>query len=75
MGCNYSYILTPPTFQLLNPEAVPVESIFGKGPPDPDNPEDFVLTTNGVLLAVCKIMRNIMASAAEAKYGTIFINA
>ena len=45
-----------------------------KGPPDPENPEDFVPTTNGILLAVCKIMRNIMASAAEAKYGTIFIN-
>ena len=44
-------------------------------PPDPDNPEDFVPTTNSILLVVCKIMRNIMASAAEAKYGTIFVNA
>ena len=32
-------------------------------------------TTNGILLVVCKILRNIMASVAEAKYGTIFINA
>ena len=48
---------------------------LSKGPPDPDNTEDFVLTTNGILLVVCKIMRNIMASAAEAKYGTIFVNA
>ena len=32
-------------------------------------------TTNGILLVVCKIMHNIMASAPEAKYGTIFINA
>ena len=31
-------------------------------------------TTNGILLVVCKIMRNIMTSAAEAKYGTIFVN-
>ena len=31
-------------------------------------------TTNGILLVVCKIMRNIMASAAKAEYGTIFIN-
>ena len=46
-----------------------------EGPPDPKNPEDFVPTTNGILLVVCKIMRNIMASVAEAKYGTIFINA
>ena len=45
-----------------------------EGPPDPENPEDFVPTTNGILLVVCKIMRNIMASAAEAEYGTIFIN-
>ena len=46
-----------------------------KGPPDPENPEDFVPTTNGILLVVCKIMRNIMASASETEYGTIFINA
>ena len=44
-----------------------------KGPTDPNNPEDFVPTTNGILLVVCKIMRNIMASASEAEYGTIFI--
>ena len=31
-------------------------------------------TTNGILLIVCKIMRNIMAAAAKAKYGTIFVN-
>ena len=46
-----------------------------EGPPDPNNPEDFVLTTNGILLVVCKIMHNIMASAAEVEYGTIFVNA
>ena len=45
-----------------------------EGPPDPNNPEDFVLTTNGILLVVYKSMRNIMASAAKAKYGTIFFN-
>ena len=38
-----------------------------EGPPDPENPEDFVLTTNGILLVMCKIMHNIMASAAESK--------
>ena len=48
---------------------------LNEGPPDPDNPEDFVPTTNGILLFVCKIIRNIMASAAEAEYGTIFFNA
>ena len=47
---------------------------ISKGPPDPDNPEDFVPTTNGILLVVCKIIRNIMASAAKAEYGTIFVN-
>ena len=47
---------------------------LSKGPPDPDNPEAFVLTTNSILIVVCKIMRNIMASAAKAEYGTIFVN-
>ena len=47
---------------------------LSKGPPDPKNQEDFLLTTNGILLVVCNIMRNIMASAAEAEYGTIFVN-
>ena len=46
-----------------------------EGPPNPKNPEDFVPTVNGIILVLCKIMRNIMESAAEAKYGTIFINA
>ena len=45
-----------------------------EGPPDPKNLEDFVPTTNGILLVVCKIMRNIMTSAAKAEYGTIFVN-
>ena len=45
-----------------------------ESPPEPNNPEDLVPTTNGILLVVCKIMRNIMASAAEAKYGNIFVN-
>ena len=47
---------------------------LSEGPTDPDNPEDFVPTTNGILLVVCNIMRNIVASAAEAEYGTIFVN-
>ena len=46
-----------------------------KVPPDHDNPEYFVPTTNGILIVVWKIMRNIMASEAEAEYGTIFVNA
>ena len=45
-----------------------------EGPPEPENPEDFVPTTNGILIVVCKITQNIMASAAKAEYGTIFIN-
>ena len=35
-----------------------------EGPSEPENPEDFIPTTNGILLVVCKIMRNIMASEA-----------
>ena len=33
---------------------------LAEGPPNPTNPEDFVPTTNGILLVMCKIMRNIM---------------
>ena len=47
---------------------------LSEGPPEPGNPEDLVPTTNSILLVVCKIMHNIMASAAEAKYGTILVN-
>ena len=47
---------------------------LSEGPQNPKNLEDFVPTVNGIILVVCKIMRNIMASAAEAKYGTIFVN-
>ena len=47
---------------------------LSEDPPDPKNPEDFLPTVNGIILAACKIMRNIMASTAEAEYGTIFIN-
>ena len=46
-----------------------------EGPPEPENPEYFMPTTNGILIVVYKIMHNIMASAAEAEYGTIFIKA
>ena len=45
-----------------------------EGPPDPKNLEYFVPTTNGILLVMYKIMRNIMVSEAEAEYKTIFIN-
>ena len=40
---------------------------LSEGPPEPNNKEDFVPTTNVILLIVWKIMRNIMASEAEAE--------
>ena len=46
-----------------------------EGPLEPENPEDFVTTTNSFLLVMCKIILNIMASAAKVEYGTIFVNA
>ena len=49
--------------------------ILSKDPPDPNNPSYFVPTTNDIILVVCKIMHNIMASVAKAKYGTILVNA
>ena len=48
---------------------------LSEGTPDPENSEYFVPTTNAILLVVCKIMRNIMESADEAEYETIFVNA
>ena len=44
-------------------------------PPNPKNPEYFAPTVNDIILVMWKIMRNIMASAAESEYGTIFVNA
>ena len=43
-------------------------------PPSPNNPADFEPTLNGILYVVFKILRNIMASAAEAKLGALFLN-
>ena len=48
---------------------------LSEGPPSPQIPEVFVPTVNGIILVVCKIMHNIMASAAESEYVTIFIYA
>ena len=47
---------------------------LSEGPPNPNESEDYAPPINGVLHVVCKIMKNIMASAAEVEYGTIFIN-
>ena len=47
---------------------------LSKGPPNPNNTEYFVPTVNIIVLVVCKIMCKIMASAAQAKYDTIFVN-
>ena len=49
-------------------------NFLSKGPPNPKNPDDFVPTFSSIILVVCKIMRNIMVSAAEAEYGKILIN-
>ena len=48
---------------------------LSEGPHNPNNAEDFVTTSNSILLIVCNSMRNIMTLAAETEYGTIFINA
>ena len=47
---------------------------LSEGPPNPKNTEDFVTTVNGIILVVCKIMRNIIASTGEYENGTIFVN-
>ena len=43
-------------------------------PPSPNNPANFEPTINGIVYLVCKILRNIMASAAEAELGDLFLN-
>ena len=43
-------------------------------PPTPHDPEIFEPTLNGIAYVVCKIIRNIMASAAEAELGALFLN-
>ena len=43
-------------------------------PPSPHDPANFESTINGIVYIVCKILRNIMASAAEAELGALFLN-
>ena len=43
-------------------------------PPSPHYPANFEPTLNGIVYVVCKILRNIMASAAEAELGALFLN-
>ena len=43
-------------------------------PRSPNNPANFEPTLNGIVYVVCKILRNIMASAAEAELGDLFLN-
>ena len=43
-------------------------------PPTPHDPKKFEPTLNGIVYVVCKIIRNIMASAAEAEIGALFLN-
>ena len=40
----------------------------------PNNPANFEPTLNRIVYVVCKILRNIMVSAAEAKLGALFLN-
>ena len=42
--------------------------------PSPNNPTNFEPTLNGIVYVLCKILRNIMASDAEAKLGALFLN-
>ena len=43
-------------------------------PPSPHDPANFEPTLNGIVYVVCKILCNIMASAAEAELGALFLN-
>ena len=43
-------------------------------PMTPHDTETFEPTLNGIVYVVCKILRNIMASAAEVELGALFLN-
>ena len=43
-------------------------------PASPNNPANSGPTLNGIVYVVCKILRSIMASAAEAELGALFLN-
>ena len=43
-------------------------------PPSPQDTANFEPTLNGIVYVVCKILSNIMASAAEAELGTLLLN-
>ena len=43
-------------------------------PPSPHDPDNFEPTLNGIVYVVCKILHNIMASAAETELGALFLN-
>ena len=44
-------------------------------PPNTQDPDDYTPLLNGIIHVVCKILRNIMSSAAEAELGALFLNA
>ena len=39
-------------------------------PPNTQDPDNYTLLLNGIIHVVCKILRNIMSSEAEAELGT-----
>ena len=43
-------------------------------PPTPHDPDKFEPTLNSIVYVVCKILRNIMASAVEVELGALFLN-
>ena len=43
-------------------------------PPSPNNQTNFEPTLNVIVYVVCKILRNIMASAAESELGALFLH-
>ena len=44
-------------------------------PPNPQDLSNYTPLLNGIIHVVCKILRNIMSSAAEAELGALFLNA
>jgi hypothetical protein len=47
---------------------------FGPTPDDPNKPPANQPPRNGAIHTLCQILRNVMASAAEAEVGAIFVN-
>ena len=68
---SYGSTVMPPTCPAQKHKAGGM-NFWSDTSPSPNNTANFEPTLNGIFYVVCKILRNIMASAAEAELGDLF---